>query len=153
MPGTGETVRAQPGGADGRWELFAHDADIGVRGYGLTVAAAFENAARAMITAIVDPAGLVPEQSVRIVCEAPDLELLLVDWLNALVFEMATRGLIFASFDVRITDGRLEAEACGERVDPERHAPAVEVKGATYTALRVAQGEDGIWTVQCVIDV
>ena len=135
------------------WELFAHDADIGVRGRGSSPAAAFENAARAMTAAIVAPSEVTLEESVRIVCEAPDLELLLVDWLNALVFEMATRGMLFGAFSVRITGERLEAEARGERVDRRRHGPAVEVKGATYTALKVARGEDGIWTAQCIIDV
>ena len=38
-------------------------------------------------------------------------------------------------------------------VDAPRHHPAVEVKGATYTALRVACGDDGLWTAQTVVDV
>jgi SHS2 domain-containing protein len=152
MAAAGTTSEAEAPSAGG-WELFAHDADIGVRGRGPTPAAAFENAALAMTAAILDPAAVSPEESVRIACEAPDLELLLVDWLNALVFEMATRGLLFGAFSVRIAGGRLEAEARGEPVDPGRHAPAVEVKGATYTALRVAEGDDGVWTAQCVIDV
>jgi tRNA nucleotidyltransferase (CCA-adding enzyme) len=137
----------------GRWELFAHDADIGVRGYGPTLPIAFENAARAMTAVAVDPAAIVPSQDVPVVCEAPDPEFLLVDWLNALVYESATRGLLFGDFRVRIEGGRLEAEARGEPIDPERHAPAVEVKGATYTALKVATGADGLWMAQCVIDV
>ena len=140
-------------GGHRQWELFSHDADIGVRGFGRTMAEAFGNAALAMIAAIVDPAELRACETVEIACEAPDTELLLVDWLNAVVFEMATRGLIFAEFDVRIEDGRLAAKARGEPLDPERHAPAVEVKGATYTALGVARRACDGWVAQCVIDV
>ena len=139
--------------AQGRWELFAHDADIGVRGYGPTLPIAFENAARAMTAVAVDPATIIPRQRVRIACEAPDPEFLLVDWLNALVYETATRGLLFGDFRVRIDGGRLEAEVRGEPIDPDRHAPAVEVKGATYTEAKVATGADGLWMAQCVIDV
>jgi tRNA nucleotidyltransferase (CCA-adding enzyme) len=139
--------------AVGGWELFPHDADIGVRGCGRSAAAAFENAARAMTAAIVDPTAVKPRNRVSIACEAPDLELLLVDWLSALVYEMATRRMVFGEFSVRIDDGRLVAEARGEPIDWMRHAPAVEVKGATMTALKVALGEDGVWTAQCVIDV
>lgn len=135
------------------WELFAHDADIGVRGHGPTVASAFENTAIAMTAAMVDPATVVGAETAKIACEAPDIEILLVDWLNALVFEMATRGMVFGAFDVRIDGNRLDAEVAGEPVDPKRHAPAVEIKGATYTALKVAQGPDGRWTAQCIIDV
>jgi len=137
----------------GRWKLFPHGADVGVRGYGETEAAAFANAARALTSVLVDPGEVQPEEVVRIVCEAPDRETLLVDWLNALVYEMATRGMVFGDFRVRLADGRLEAEAWGEPVDRVRHAPAVEIKGATYTALKVARDPNGFWTAECVIDV
>jgi tRNA nucleotidyltransferase (CCA-adding enzyme) len=78
---------------------------------------------------------------------------LLVDWLNALIYEMATRHMLFARFDVAITDNRLEARAWGERIDRLRHRPAVEVKGATLTALSVVRASDGNWVAQCVVDV
>ena len=134
------------------WELFAHQADLGVRGFGPDLATAFANAARALTAAITDLARVVPRESVTIRCAAPDAEILLVDWLNALIYEMATRKMIFGDFRVRIEDGRLEAEALGEALDPARHAPAVEPKGATFTALSVVH-EGGRWRAQCVIDV
>jgi tRNA nucleotidyltransferase (CCA-adding enzyme) len=90
---------------------------------------------------------------VEISCEAPDDELLLVDWLNALVFEMATRRMLFARFEVHCDDHRLHGRAWGEKVDVARHQPAVEVKGATLTCLRVGQQIDGMWSAQCVVDV
>ncbi|MEW5966880.1 MAG: archease [Pseudomonadota bacterium] len=140
-----------PGGA--RWEHFPHRADMGVRGVGPTLAAAFEQAALAMTAVITDPAGVAAVEGVEIECEAPDDELLLVDWLNALILEMAARGLLFGRFDVRIEGHRLHATAWGERVEPARHQPAVEIKGATYTELGVEQDAAGHWLAQCVIDV
>lgn len=148
-----ETPPSSASDPDGSWEHFSHDADIGVRGYGADVATAFENAALAMTAVILDPAQVLAREMVRITCEAPDRELLLVDWLNALVFEMSTRKMIFSEFIVSLEDGRLEAEARGEPIDVERHAPAIEVKGATFTELKLAQNEDGLWVAQCVIDV
>ncbi|MEN8197225.1 MAG: archease [Pseudomonadota bacterium] len=139
--------------AEGGWELFAHDADIGVRGFGATREAAFEWAATALTAVLTDPERVRPRQAVEIACEAPDDELLLVDWLNALVYEMATRGMLFGRFSVRIKGRRLHGEAWGELVDVARHSPATEVKGATYTELRVAKREDGRWMAQCVVDV
>jgi tRNA nucleotidyltransferase (CCA-adding enzyme) len=136
-----------------RWETFAHGADIGVRGIGPTRAAAFAEAARALTGVITDPEKVRHTQRVAVACEAPDDELLLADWLNAMVFEMATRGLLFGDFEVRIEDHRLEGVLWGEPVDLARHAPAVEVKGATYTALRVERQDDGSWLAQCVVDV
>lgn len=136
----------------GRWEHFPHEADMGVRGFGPTVEAAFEQAAVAMMAVISDPETVSGGQSVSVHCEAPDPELLLVDWLNALIYEMATRKLLFSRFEVRLDDNVLSARAWGERLDPEKHGPGVEIKGATYTALRVAR-IDSEWMAQCVVDV
>jgi tRNA nucleotidyltransferase (CCA-adding enzyme) len=138
--------------ADKRWEHFPHEADMGVRGLGATKAQAFEQAALALTAVITDPGKLSANQVVDIACEAPDDELLLVDWLNALVYEMATRKLLFGRFEVHITDHQLNARAWGEPADVAKHQPAVEIKGATYTALRVAQ-ENGQWIAQTVVDV
>lgn len=139
--------------ADPSWEHFAHVADIGVRGFGPSKAAAFEAAAVALTAVIVDPAEVQPRQSVTVACAAPDDELLLVDWLNALVYEMATRRMLFCRFAVRLSDHALTAEAWGEPVDVVRHRPAAEVKGATLTAVRVAREGNGRWLAQCVVDV
>lgn len=134
------------------WEHFPHAADVGVRGFGATAAAAFEQAAHAL-TAVVTHAEIEPEVPVEVACEAPDLELLFVEWLNAVIYEMAVRNMLFGRFAVRIEGGRLKGTLKGEPVDVARHAPACEPKGATYTALRVAQGPDGRWSAGCVIDV
>ena len=101
----------------------------------------------------VDDLSLRETLSVDLACEAEGDEPLLFDWLNALVFEMATRRVLFARFELAIERGRLRARAFGEPVDVARHAPAVEVKGATWTGLRVARDEGGGWLAQCVVDV
>jgi SHS2 domain-containing protein len=134
------------------WEHFPHDADLGLRGYGATAAEAFEQAALALTAAITDTA-VVPRTSVDVHCEAPDIELLFVEWLNAIIYEMAVRRMLFGSFTVQINGERLEGKLWGEPVDVERHAPACEPKGATYTALKVAKSPDGLWSACCVVDV
>ncbi|MEW5964593.1 MAG: archease [Pseudomonadota bacterium] len=138
---------------DVAWEHFRHDADIGVRGFGATPEEAFEQAALAMTAVITDPALVVPREEIVISSSAPELETLLVDWLNKLVLEMAVRRMLFGSFRVSIDDGTLTATAAGEPIDPERHEPAAEIKGATFTALEVGREADGRWRAQCVVDV
>lgn len=134
------------------WEHFAHEADVGVRGIAATEAGAFEQAALAMTAAVTDPAEVRPRDRIVIECEAPDHELLFAEWLNSLVFEMSARRMLFSRFAVRLDGARLHGEAWGEPVDVARHHPAVEIKGATYTALRVAN-EGGHWVAQTVVDV
>lgn len=136
-----------------RWLHFRHEADIGVRGIGATLAQAFEQAALALTAVITEPAAVRPAQRVDFACANADPEFLFVDWLNMLVYEMATRRMLFGRFEVRIDGSRLEATGWGEAVDVARHRPAVEAKGATLTELRVAREPSGEWLAQCVVDV
>jgi SHS2 domain-containing protein len=146
------TPSANPIRNEARWEHFPHDADVGVRGFGATAAEAFEQAALAL-TAVVTNAEVEPKILVEVKCEAPDIELLLAEWLNAIIYEMAVRRMLFSRFNVSIEDARLEGMLWGEPVDVARHAPACEPKGATYTALKVAADKNGSWSAACVVDV
>lgn len=110
---------------------------MGVRGIGPSLAEAYAQAALALTAVICDPAAVRPRETVQIELDEADPELLLVDFLNALIFEMATRNMLFSRFEVSVRDGHLRASAGGERIDIARHQPSVEVKGATYTELAV----------------
>lgn len=140
-----------------RYEHFHHRADIGVRGVGDTVEQAFVQAARGMFAVVCDLRRVRAEKEVPVACSAPDLELLLVDWLSALILEADTRGLLFSRFSVLIHEQNggfaLSGAARGEPVDRARHRPRVEVKAATYAELAVGQLPDGRWAAQCVVDV
>lgn len=117
------------------------------------MADAFEQAAMALTAAMLDPRAVSLRESVEVRCQAPQRDLLLVDWLNAIVYEMATRRMVFGRFQVDLDGGRLVGRAIGEPLDRRRHHVAVEVKGATYTELAVAQESDGRWHARCVVDV
>jgi SHS2 domain-containing protein len=134
-------------------EHFPHGADIGVRGIGHTKEQAFEQAALALTEVVTEVSGIVPREAVEIECAAPSDGLLLADWLNRLIYEMAVQRLVFGRFAVTIENGHLHGCAWGEKVDQARHAPTVEPKGATFTALKVEQRSDGAWIAQCVVDV
>lgn len=134
------------------WEHFEHGADIGVRGFGATKAEAFEQAALALTAVITEPDKVALNVAVSIHCEASDDELLFTDWLNALVYEMAVRHLLFGRFRVVLDGHCLDAEVEGEAASVQRHQPAVEVKGATFTDLRVTPVAGG-WMAQTVVDV
>ena len=134
------------------WEHFPHGADVGIRGLGGSLSEAFANAALAMTAVLVDPSTVEHRDTVQIVCEGADDEDLFYAWLNAVIYEMATRAMLFGRFEVEIADGALKATLWGEPVSQTRHSPAVEIKGATYTTLAVHR-EGGLWTAQCVVDV
>ena len=135
------------------WEHFSHGADVGIRGFGGSLEEAFEQAALALMAVVADVSTIAQAESVEVRCHAPDSELLLVSWLNAIIYEMAVRGMLFGGFRVVTAVDSLTGTLSGEKADPERHELAVEAKGATVTELRVAQDQGGQWVAQCVIDV
>jgi SHS2 domain-containing protein len=135
------------------WEHFPHGADVGIRGVGRTREEAFSQAGAALTSIVCDLEVVRPRVVSEVTCRAPTTELLFVDWINAIVYAMATDHMVFREFTVRIDDTELRAHLKGEPIDPVRHQPAVEVKGATHTLLSVTKRSDGRWVAQCVVDV
>ena len=109
------------------WEHFEHGADIGIRGIAPTLEQAFEQTAVAMTAVITQPDQVSADKAVSIRCQAPDHELLLLDWINELVYQMAVHRLLFNHYQVAIHDGVLSATAFGETVNPQKHQPAVQI--------------------------
>jgi tRNA nucleotidyltransferase (CCA-adding enzyme) len=142
-----DTERASRG-----WRLFPHSADIGIEGWGPTLQVAFEQAALAL-SAAVTSAPIESQLVVDVSCKAPDREALFVEWLNTIIYEMAVRRMLFGRFRVTLSGNELRARLWGETVDPVRHEPACEPKGATYTELSVRVDDQGIWSARCIVDV
>ncbi len=105
-------------------------------------------------------------QKIPISCKAPQPDILFMDWLNSIIYEMATRNMLFSRFKVEIDEEKihLNGNIWGEVVDILRHAPAVEPKAVTFSELKVDsfqvdEDEDKdkrgtkAWMVQCVIDI
>ena len=136
-----------------RWEHYPHQADIGVRGIGATKGEAFEQAALALTAVVAEIETVEPDQPFEITCEAESDELLLVEWLSRIVYEMSARRMLFSRFDIFVGERHLKARIWGEAIDAEKHRPAVEVKAVTYYDLSVRQSPNGEWLAQCVVDV
>jgi SHS2 domain-containing protein len=135
-----------------QFETFEHEADIGIRGFGCSMKEAFENAAIALYSVMVNIDTINPVEERTVTVSAPDRELLLVEWLNALLAISDIERIVFSKFQVKMEGTTLTGIAAGETLDQERHEPHVEVKGATYHLLSVKE-QDGIYTAQCVVDV
>lgn len=126
---------------------------MGIRGIAPTLAGSFEQAALALTAVITELDAVKETSSVSINCTAPDNELLFLDWINELIYQMSAHHLLFGRFKVAIENNALMATATGETVDRKKHQPAVEIKGATFTELRVYQNSEAMWVAQCIVDV
>jgi SHS2 domain-containing protein len=134
------------------WEHYSHTADMGIRGFGESMEEAFAAIALAMVAVNVDPKKIEQKQKIEVTCTERDRELLLISWLNSILYEMVTRKMLFSKFQVEINDGRLTGCAWGEKLDIKKHEPVMEIKGVSYSDLKVIQ-ENGKWTAQCIVDV
>lgn len=114
---------------------------------------AFQMGALALTGIVTPPEAVQPQVVKTIACKAENRELLFYEWLNALIFTMDTEHILFSRFNFReFSDRELKAEIWGEPVDRKKHDPAVEIKGATMTELKVEK-ENSSWVAQCVVDV
>ena len=134
------------------YELLPHDADVWVQGHGPTMGSAFEQVALAL-TRVVTETEVSPDTKVEVSCSSADTELLLVDWLDAIIYEMSVRKMLFARYEVEIADNDLRGTLWGEPINVARHAPACEPKGADAHRGLGSRAADGLWYAGCVIDV
>lgn len=140
------------------YETFEHEADIGIRGKGSSMEKAFEEAAKALFDVEVDVKKIKAVKKIRVACQAENIEELFVEWLNALLSQASLHRMVFSQFKVKIVKNetkiwRIEGYAQGEKFDAKRHNIKDEVKGATYSQLKVYQDKSKKWIAQCIVDV
>lgn len=124
--------------------LLDHPADIGIRAHGATRAEAFAEVARGLVAIIVDPAGILESEERVIELAAADEEQLLVRWLSEVLYLYDGPGFVGSRFTVeQVSRTNLRARITGERFDPSRHVPRLDVKAVTYHQLRITEGADG----------
>ncbi len=135
------------------YRTLSHTADVGLRIWGRTPEELFANAGRALTATMVDRRRLRRGQSREITVEAPDLEALLVAWLNRLLYLYDVEGFLGRDFTItRLSPETLTARAVGEIYDPTRHVGKTAVKAATYHRLAISRTEDG-WRATVILDL
>jgi SHS2 domain-containing protein len=134
--------------------------DLSFVAWGATLEALFAAAAKALLAATVEnPTSVAPRIRRQVRLEEPDLELLLLRFLNELVYLRDAEQLLLWAQHVRLSliDGaHLEAELVGEAIDAERHRMDIEIKAVTAHGLRIARAigdEDERWEANVTLDV
>ncbi len=135
------------------FELLEHPADIGFRVRAATLAELFQNAARALVSLILDSSRIESRQELSLVTDAADYESLLVNWLNDVLYFTDSKRLALGSFEIsELNETRIECVARGEPRDPLKHPAKLIVKAVTYHQLKIARTPDG-WSADVFVDV
>jgi SHS2 domain-containing protein len=121
-----------------KYELIEHTSDIGVVAYGENLPEAFANMACGMFSIIAETDAVSEAETRRVEITADDVEGLLFEWLNYLLYLFDVETMLFRSFEMtEFDDTRMTAICRGEKYDPSRHRLKAGVKAATYHMLEV----------------
>jgi SHS2 domain-containing protein len=137
---------------DKDFEILNHTADVGIIAYGADLRQAFANAAKGLFSLIteLDDVEEVIHRDMELT--ASDEESLLVEWLNELVYQFDTEGVLFKRFDIiQLNSTHLKARGYGEKIDSSRHKLKIGVKAATYHMLKVEKNNG--CRVQVLFDI
>lgn len=138
------------------WAVVEHTADVGIEVRAATLEALFVDAAAGFCDAITEVALIGAGEERTFEVDAAGLDLLLVAWLEELLFRFETTGVLYgrgeASVEGKGDSWSLRARMRGERFDAARHPLKVQVKAITYHALEVARDEQG-WRARVIFDI
>lgn len=135
-----------------RFEVIDHTADVGLLAYGNDFKEAFANLACGMFSLIAELDEVHESIHSDIIINSTDMESLVVDWLNELLYVFDVEHIIFSRFDIiHLGETSLSARVYGEKVDRSRHILKREVKAATYHSLKIIE-ENGC-RIQVILDL
>ena len=135
------------------FEVIDHTADIGIIAYGADIKQVFANAALGLFSLMADLNDLKEDVQRDVKLSAEDEEVLLIEWLNELIYIFDVEHIIFKRFEIdKLSGNQIKARCFGENLKPEQHKLKREIKAATYHMLRISK-EDGNYTVQVIFDI
>jgi SHS2 domain-containing protein len=120
-----------------RYRLIPHTADMGLFAYGKTLDEAYSNAAYGMFAVMTNLRRVREVETSTISIHEKDMESLLFEWLNRLLYLFDVKHLLFKRFEVALDRTHLTATCYGEKFDPARHKMTIGVKSATYYTMEV----------------
>ena len=134
-----------------------HTADIQIHGWGPSLASAFAAAAQGMVHYMTPLDGVECKEGGRAIdVKGHDAQSALFAFLDDVLFAFVADGFVCASFDGVAIDRdawRVTATGRGEAFDASKHASGTEVKAITYSAMAIAEADDGSADVHVIVDI
>ena len=131
------------------FELLEHRADLKIKVFGQDLKELFINAALAMAEQ-QNPAAKKPNQEWEsIEINSPDLNSLLVDWLNEILSRSDLNKKVYLDFKIeKLSEKHCQAQIAGQKVDQKQ----IDIKAATYHQLEIKKINNH-WQVIVIFDI
>ncbi len=132
-------------------------ADVAFEAEGKTISELFESAGFAITNAMIRDLKQIERKIVKsFEVEAEDLEMLLFNFLQEIIFYKDAEQLLFNKFELDIEQKEdrwlLRVKAYGEEIDPKKHETVVDVKAVSLHRFKVEETEKG-WRATVIVDV
>jgi SHS2 domain-containing protein len=135
------------------WEHFEVEADVGIRAWGPTRAAAFAEAALGVLALTVEPASVEEREGREVRAQADSPETLLVAWIDECLYVHEIEGFVTRRVEItECSDSLVHGRLLGEPLDPRRHRLGTVVKAATLHGVSVEAAGTG-HEARVIVDV
>ncbi len=129
------------------FQYLEHTADVGVDVEADDLAQAFSEAGLALFGIMTETEGFEAKTEVQVSATGDDLESLLYNWLEELIFTFDTERLILVRIevgDISADPPSIRATCFGEEFDQSVHGSGTEVKAITYHRMKVEVGDERV---------
>jgi SHS2 domain-containing protein len=134
-----------------KFEFLEHTADLKFKSYGKNINEVFENSGLALSSVISRGNKIEEKKKIEINVKGKDVEGLLYNFLEELIYLLDTSYFIISKSVVKITKGKLFAELWGDVAG--NYSGLDHVKAVTYAEMYVKEIKKGRWEAQVVLDV
>lgn len=135
------------------FEVIEHTADVGLKIYGKDLKQLFVNAAKGLLSLIIEFEEVDSDSEIEIKLNEENREELLVSWLNELIFQFSAHSFISKEFRIEeITNSKIKAKVLGEKISLPKHKILSEIKAATYHELEIKKVDMG-FEARVILDI
>lgn len=131
-------------------------ADVAFEATGKTLEELFDSSALALEnTQVKDLKSVKHKVEKKIGVEADNVDMLLFNFLQELIFLKDVELLLFSKFDIKITESKkykLKSKAYGEKLNMKKHELLVDVKAVSLHNFKVEKTKSG-WKADVILDV
>jgi SHS2 domain-containing protein len=138
-----------------KYKFIDHTADVMFEAFGKNLNEVFENAALATFEVQCGLDNVDCNVKKKIKLSNDNVQDLLFDFLEELIFLKDAKYLIFKKFKVKILEKNkffLEAIVGGEKINPEKHELKVDVKAVTLHHFELKKVKDE-WKCKVLLDI